>query len=56
MFISGQIKENEINFKILFLEVNQILEGSFYTPFRILTIKIFDKTIFKKVNKTIRRV
>lgn len=56
MYISGQIKENEINFKILFLEVNQNLEGSFYGPFRTLTIKIFGKTIFKKVNKTIRRV
>ena len=56
MFIPGQIKENEINFKILFLEVNQNLEGSFYCPSRILTIKIFGKTIFKKVNKTIRRV
>lgn len=56
MFTLGQIKENEIDFKILFLEVNQKLEGSFYAPLRILTIKIFGKQIFKKVNKTIRRV
>lgn len=56
MFTLNQIKENEISFKILFLEVNQNLEGSFYGPSRTLTIKIFGKTIFKKVNKTIRRV
>ena len=56
MFTLGQIKENEISFKILFLEVNQVLEGSFYGPFRTLTIKIFGKTIFKKVNKTVRRI
>ena len=56
MYISGQLKENEFSFKILFLEVNQNLEGSFYGPFRTLTIKIFGKTIFKKVNKTVRRI
>jgi len=52
MYLSGQIKQNEIAFKILFLEVAQNLEGSFYSPIRTLDIKLFGKTIFKKTNKT----
>lgn len=52
MYFSGQIKQNEIAFKILFLEIKQNLEGSFYSPIRTLEIKLFGKTIFKKTNKT----
>jgi hypothetical protein len=52
MYFSGQIKQNEITFKFLFLEVAQNLEGSFYAPTRTLEIKLFGKTIFKKNNKT----
>jgi hypothetical protein len=52
MHFSGQIKQNEITFKILFLEVAQNLEGNFYSPIRTLEIKLFGKTIFKKANKT----
>jgi hypothetical protein len=52
MYFSGQIKQNEITFKILFLQVAQNLEGSFYSPVRTLEIKLFGKTIFKKETKT----
>ena len=55
MYFSGQIKQNEITFKILFLEVAQNLEGGFYSPIRTLEIKLFGKTIFKKANNTYRR-
>lgn len=52
MHLSGQIKQNEITFKILFLQVAQNLEGSFYSPVRTLEIIFFGKTIFKKETKT----
>jgi len=55
MYFSGQIKQNEIAFKILFLEIKQNLEGGIYSPIRTLKIKLFGKTIFKKINNTYKR-